>query len=128
MGMSIWGKRAESPFFCLLPKLLKKHGIKLPKSRSYFHLEGKAIDMVKNTGFKNIKNVQKKIYFNLSNKEAFGVLLDSPFYKSIFEDTTTYSQETLNKVIEDFHDIFDKEFTRTTDMVHFETDIIIAQK
>ena len=87
MAMSIWGRRKYSPFFTLLPMLLKSHGVELPKQRTYFHLEGKMLDLVKSTGFKSITNIQNPVYINLPVSEILNSLLNSPFYKKIIAET-----------------------------------------
>ena len=59
IGLSIWGRRKESPLFSMLPRIITNYGIKFPKQKSFFHLEGKIMDIMSTAGFRDIQLIRK---------------------------------------------------------------------
>ncbi|CAI2376362.1 unnamed protein product [Moneuplotes crassus] len=125
IGVSLWGRRSESPFFVLLPKILKKNGAEFPEQKSYFHMEGKVCEFMKTAGFKDIKNVQRLIYINQDSTKVLRSLISSPFYRKV---AMINPEEVMNASIEEFLSTFDEMFTKKNKMIHFEADICVATK
>jgi hypothetical protein len=96
IGISVWGRRKNSPYFKLLPKIIVEHGIELPPNKSYFHLGESLADVLKEADFKNINQFYRNVYINDPKERVLKSLISSPFYQQTFENV---DQQTYKSII-----------------------------
>lgn len=124
--MSVWGRRDKSPYFQVLPKILRSHGVEFPPARSYFHLGDSLAQVVKDAGFKEVKQAYVPVLLDDNKEEALASLLASPFFNRIWE---SISEGTKEDVEASFYKEYERRFgPKTQEMVQFEASVVIAKK
>ena len=124
LGLSVWGRRENSPYFRMLPKILTQHGIELPAFKSYFHLGDRLETVISRAGFANPKQTYLPVYLNESKEVAFYSLIGSPFYAKSWDNIEETTKESIMKT---YYKEYDHNYSpKSSDMVSFEANIVVA--
>ncbi|CAI2376653.1 unnamed protein product [Moneuplotes crassus] len=125
IGISLWKRRVESPFFKLFPEILRKNGGDISDDYSYFNMEGRVPSYLEKTGFKSIKKATKYIHYNENVENVLRTALKTPFYR---ESIRANPQEIVEHSIQEFCEVYSREYPPEEEMMHFGVEICIANK
>ncbi|KAL4487248.1 hypothetical protein ABPG72_017967, partial [Tetrahymena utriculariae] len=84
-GFTVWGDKASSYFFNIVPEVLAKYGIQPPTTRTMFHLNDreKLIKMLEDAGFTNVICWNQFSPFHHQTEDEFNTLLNYPRLRSL---------------------------------------------
>ena len=127
VGFTVWGRKENSSFFTVVPKVLRKHGVELPNERSNFHLgeREKLMNMMKDAGFKNVLCWYQFFGFNFQKEEEFIRILEAPGNKKLFDKVP---EEKRNEMKKEAMDEFMKYLQINQEPVGLEALIVIGWK
>ena len=100
IALSVWGRKEHSPYFTVLPKIMRQHGVEFPPNKSYFHLSEDLYQVVKQAGFREIKHEYIPVNMNYSMEQWLYSILISPFYQQIWKSIDTKTQESIKQKFE----------------------------
>ena len=129
-GFTVWGRKEHTAFFCFLPEIFERNGVKLPESKhTNFHLNDKdslAKDM-EEAGFKN-----PKLFYAPNNKPFFDAEATYNFYMSGPSNQkilNELSAEKVEEIKQDFISEFNIRFgPDSTEPLTFEVLVAVAWK
>lgn len=127
VGFTVWGRKENSSFFTVVPKVLRKNGIELPNERSNFHLgdREKLMNMMKDAGFKNILCWYQFFGFNFQKEEEFIKVIEAPGNKRLLDRVP---EEKRNELKKEVLDEFMKYLQGNQEPVGLEAMIVIGWK
>jgi len=122
---SIWGRPENSPFFTLIPGVMKKLEIPLPESRSNFHLSkiDKLKALILENGFKTFNWTYINVPFDIYNFEDFSYWFESPNWRDLMDGLSEETKDKIKQECKHQLDSINKE-----GMYGFESIVMICRK
>jgi ubiquinone/menaquinone biosynthesis C-methylase UbiE len=124
---SIWGRPENSPYFTLIPSVMKKLEIPLPENRSNFHLSKieKLQALIFENGFKTFNWTYINVPFDIYDFEDFSYWFESPNWKDLMEGL---NEETVEKIKQECKNQLDYIIKEKNGMFGFESIVMICKK
>ena len=127
VGLSVWGRKENSDFFTIIPRVLKEFGVKLPDIRSNFHLSDRdrLIKLLENNSFDNVVSGYQWIPYDFLEKDEISEVWQIPFYKELVKGV---DNTTLNKIKEKVNKTFNDTISIKRQPLGIEILFVIASK
>jgi ubiquinone/menaquinone biosynthesis C-methylase UbiE len=124
---SIWGRPEFSPYFTLIPNVMKKLNIPLPEMRTNFHLSKveKLRQLVLENGYTQFNYCYLFSPFDIMKPEDYFYMLDSPNYQKIME---SLSEKEKMDVINELSKELDNILNQKEELIGTEAIIIVCRK